>query len=113
MQKIEKQLLFRIITRFDLLLFLYIIALSIVYITGNYKFYLSNSLFILLKVISFLSIILFFFSLFSICYCIFTVIKKKNKPLMIYLVPFCLLLIFSIITFLLITSISFLSEGMH
>lgn len=112
MQKIEKQLLFRIITRFDLLLFSYIIALAIVYITGNYKFYLSNSLFTLLKSISFLSIILLFFSLFSIGYCVFIAVKTKNKPIMIYLVPFCLLLIFSIIVFLLTISVSFISEGM-
>ena len=52
-QKIEKHFLFRIVTRLDLLLFLYIIALTVVYIVGNYKFYIDEVLLFLINLVKF------------------------------------------------------------
>ena len=54
-QKIEKHFLFRIVTRLDLLLFLYIIALTVVYIVGNYKFYIDEVLLFLINTSQYLT----------------------------------------------------------
>ena len=89
-QKIEKHFLFRIVTRLDLLLFLYIIALTVVYIVGNYKFYIDEVLLFLINSITFLSIFLLVFSIISIIFSIYFFIKEKKRLYLYYIFLFVL-----------------------
>ena len=111
-QKIQKHLLFRIVTRLDLLLFFYILAVSIVYVTGNYKLYIDEILSFLLVSMTFLGILLLLFSVISIILSIVFFIRERKNIYLFYDFLFFFLIIFSGIIIFLTTSFEFISSGM-
>ena len=111
-QKIQKHLLFRIVTRLDLLLFFYILAVSIVYVIGNYKLYIDEILSFLLVSMTFLGILLLLFSVISIILSIVFFIRERKNIYLFYDFLFFFLIIFSGIIIFLTTSFEFISSGM-
>jgi hypothetical protein len=111
-QKIQKHLLFRIVTRLDLLLFFYILAVSIVYVTGNYKLYIDEILSFLLVSMTFLGILLLLFSVISIILSIVFFIRERKNIYLFYDFLFFFLIIFSGIIIFFTTSFEFISSGM-
>jgi len=111
-QKIEKHFLFRMVTRLDLLLFLYIIALTVVYIVGNYKFYIDEVLLFLINSITFLSIFLLVFSIISIIFSIYFFIKEKKRLYLYYIFLFVFFMIFSGINIFITSTFDFIFSGM-
>ncbi len=111
-QKIQKHFLFRIFTRLDLLLFLYILAIFIVYIVGNYKSYIDEILIFLINSMTFLSIFLLILSVISIVLSIVFFIKEKKKIYLFYDFLFIFLIVFSVIIIVLTTAFDFVSSGM-
>ena len=111
-QKIQKHLLFRIVTRLDLLLFFYILALSVVYVAGNYKSYIDDILSFLLLSMTFLGILLLLFSVVSIILSIVFFIKEKKNIYLTYVILFVFFILFSLLIILLTTTFEFISSGM-
>ena len=111
-QKIQKHFLFRIFTRLDLLLFLYILAIFVVYIVGNYKSYIDEILTFLVNSMTFLSIFLFILSVISVILSIVFFVREKKKIYLFYDFLFFFLIIFSGIIIFLTTSFEFISSGM-
>ena len=111
-QKIQKHLLFRIVTRLDLLLFFYILALSVVYVAGNYKSYIDDILSFLLLSMTFLGILLLLFSAVSIILSIVFFVREKKKIYLSYIFVFVFFIVFSILVIFLTTSFEFISSGM-
>lgn len=111
-QKIQKHFLFRIFTRLDLLLFLYIIAIFIVYVVGNYKSYIDEILIFLINSMTFLSIFLLILSIISVVLSIVFFIKEKKKIYLFYNFLFAFLVTFSILIILLATAFDFVVSGM-
>ena len=111
-QKIQKHLLFRIVTRLDLLLFFYILAIGIVYVTGNYKSYTNEILSFLLISMTFLGILLLLFSVVSIILSIVFFVKEKKNIYLTYVILFVFFILFSILIIFLTTTFEFISSGM-
>ena len=111
-QKIQKHLLFRIVTRLDLLLFFYILALCVVYVTGNYKLYIDEILSFLLVSMTFLGILLLLFSFVSIILSIVFFVREKKNIYLFYIILFVFYVFFSILIIFFTTSFEFISSGM-
>ena len=111
-QKIQKHLLFRIVTRLDLLLFFYILAVGIVYVTGNYKSYMDDILSFLLLSMTFLGIFLLLFSAVSVILSIVFFVREKKKIYLSYIFVFVFFIVFSVLVIFLTTSFEFISSGM-
>jgi hypothetical protein len=111
-QKIQKHFLFRIFTRLDLLLFLYILAIFVVYIVGNYKSYIDEILTFLLNSMTFLSIFLFILSVISVILSIVFFIREKKQIYLFYNFLFIFLIFFSVVIILLTSAFDFVASGM-
>ena len=111
-QKIQKHLLFRIVTRLDLLLFFYILAVGIVYVTGNYKSYMDDILSFLLLSMTLLGILLLLFSAVSVILSIVFFVREKKKIYLSYIFVFVFFIVFSVLVIFLTTSFEFISSGM-
>lgn len=110
-QKIQKHFLFRIITRLDVLLFLYIIAFSVVYVVGNFKFYIDEILVFLTMSITYLGIFLLVFSVISIILSIVFFIREKKNIYLYYIFLYVFFIVFSIIIILATRIFELISAG--
>lgn len=107
----KKPLLFRLTKRVTLFLFLLLIALIIVYITGNFQKFLDSTQKLILTYAMLVSIALILFSILSIVESLIFMIAQRRLEMFFYLVPFALCIVVSLIIIALAGSILFISDS--
>lgn len=93
--KFEKDLYYNIFLRLNYYLMLCIVANLVVYVVGNFKFFLENLLLIMLKINTVLAIVEMLVSFVSIGLTFFYGFTKKQNAYFYYLIPLVLFFVFS------------------
>lgn len=106
----KKPLLFRLSKRITLFLFLLLVAILIVYITGNFQKFLDSTQKSILLYAVLSAFALFFFSIFSILETIIYSIALRHFSIVLYVIPFLLCIIFSLVTIAFAGGILFISD---
>ncbi len=107
----KKPLLFRLTKRVTLFLFLLLLALIVVYVTGNFQKFLDSTQKLILFYAILVSIALVLFSVLSIIESLIFMIALRRIELFLYIVPFALCIIVSLVIIALAGSILFISDS--
>lgn len=77
-QNKQKIYFIRLMQRVNIFLFVYLFLLLFFYIIGNFQSFLDSSQMIILRLMSYISILLFFLSFFAIIFSIFFALYQKT-----------------------------------
>lgn len=109
--KRKKPFLFRLSYSTNIFLFLLLLISFMLFFSGNYQFFSDQSLKMILRITSIISIILILFTVVNLFECIIFFFIKKSKRYWIYFSLNLLLLIISISIYLFIRILLILSNG--